>query len=124
MSQYELDIKGNHSKQFKTIRKILLSYLESIELKNVKQTSYSDKYGVIIMMRTKGNTLVVAFGKGHKLEGKYPQLHGSGKIVRHLYFKLEDKVDEVLLRNMIDESIILGMESYEMKLIKCNKRAR
>jgi len=120
--QYDLDIRGKHAVIFKTIRKILLSYPQIKELKNAKQTSYSDKYGVIIMMRTKGDNLVVAFGKGHKLQDKYPQLQGNGKIVRHLYFKVEDRVDEVLLREMIDESLILGLEAYEMKLLRCNNK--
>lgn len=122
--QYDLDIKGVHSKIFKSIRKILLSYTQIKELKNAKQTSYSDKYGVIIMMRTKGDDLVVAFGKGHKLQEKYPQLQGNGKIVRHLYFKEEDNVDEALLREMIDESLILGMEAYELKLLRCNRKIK
>ena len=122
--QYDLDIKSAHSKIFKTIRKILLSYPDVKELKNAKQTSYSDKYGVIIMMRVKGDSLVVAFGKGYKLEEKYPQLQGSGKIVRHLYYKVEDTVDQGLLREMIDESIILGLEAYELKRLRCNSKMK
>lgn len=120
--QYNLDIKSAHSRIFKSIRKILLSYSQIKELKNLKQTSYSDKYGVIIVMRVKGDVLVVAFGKGHKLQEKYPQLQGNGIVVRHLYFKVEDTIDEALIREMIDESLILGLEAYEMKLLKCNKR--
>ncbi|MEA1880498.1 MAG: hypothetical protein U9N11_07635 [Campylobacterota bacterium] len=118
MNQYTIDSKGAFAPLFNIIRNILLSYPKIKELKNAKQTSYSDEYGVIIMMRTKGEHLVVAFGKGHKLEQKYPMLQGSGKIVRHLYFKQNETIDEVLLREMINESIILGMEAYEMKLLK------
>ncbi len=120
--QYDIDIHGTHSQQFKTIRKILISYTQVKELKNAKQTSYSDEYGVIIMMRTKGKSLVVAFGKGYKLEEIYPQLQGCGKIVRHLYFKEKDKVDEALIREMIEESFVLGMEAYEMKLLRCRSK--
>ena len=116
--QYDIDIKGKHATHFKAIRKLLLSYPEIKELKNEKQTSYSDKYGVIIMMRTKGDTLVVAFGKGYKLQEKYPQLRGDGKIVRHLYYKENERVDKVLLKEMIDESIILGIESFELKKLR------
>ena len=122
--QYDIDMRGSLRKQFKIIRKILLSYPEIKELKNAKQTSYSDKYGVIIMMRVKGDTLVIAFGKGHKLQEKYPQLQGSGKIVRHLYFKEDDGVEEGLIREMIDESLILSLEAYEMKLLKCNNKIK
>ena len=120
--QYDLDTKGKHADVFKAIRKVLLSYLQIKELKNAKQTSYSDKYGMIVMMRTKGDDLVVAFGKGSKLQEQYPQLQGTGKIVRHLYFKALNDLDEVLLREMIQESFVLGMEAYEMKVLRCNMK--
>jgi len=116
--QYELDVKGEFADIFKAIRKILLSYPQIKELKNAKQTSYSDEYGVIVMMRTKGDVLVVAFGKGAKLQEKYPMLEGTGKIVRHLYFKTLDDIDTKLLKEMIEESMILGMEAYEMKMLR------
>ncbi len=118
MAQYDIDLKSQHAKNFKTIRKILLSYKEIKELKNAKQTSYRDSYGVVVMMRTKGEVLVVAFGKGYKLQEKFPQLKGNGKIVRHLYFNEEDSVDEVLLRAMIEESLLLNIEGFEMREIR------
>ena len=120
MKQYDLELQGEFSDIFKAIRKILLSYPQLKELKNAKQTSYSDEYGVIVMMRSRGNAFVVAFGKGYKLQENYPMLQGSGKIVRHLYFKSVDEVDESLLREMIEESFILGMEAFELKVLKCN----
>ena len=116
--QYDLDMKGEFSDIFKTIRKILLSYPQIKELKNAKQTSYSDEYGVVVMMRNRGDVFVVAFGKGSKLQEQYPMLTGCGKIVRHLYFKTIDDVDECLLRAMIEESFILGMEAFEMKELR------
>lgn len=116
--QYDLDIKGEFSEIFKTIRKILLSYPQIKELKNAKQTSYHDEHGVIVMIRNRGNTFVVAFGKGSKLQEQYPMLQGSAKIVRHLYFKNVEEVDEKLLREMIEESFILGMEASQMKEMK------
>ena len=120
MTQYDIDIKSKHAKNFKRIRKILLSYQEINELKNAKQTSYRTEYGVVVMMRGKGDALVVAFGKGYKLQEKYPQLEGNGKIVRHLYLKADDSVNETLLHEMILESITLNMEAHEMKLIRNN----
>ena len=116
--QYDLDIKGKHARIFKIIRKILLSYPQIREFKNLKQTSYGDEYGVIIMMRSKSEHLVVAFGKGYKLQEKFPVLQGSGKIVKHLYFKESDNIDEALLRQMIEESFILGLEADEIKRLK------
>ncbi len=70
------------------------------------------------MMRTKGDVLVVAFGKGYKLQEKFPQLEGNGKIVRHLYFKEGESVDEALLRAMIEESLLLNIEGFEMREIR------
>jgi len=116
--QYDLDIKGEFSNIFKTIRTILLSYPQIKELKNAKQTSYSDEYGVIVMMRTRGDVFVVALGKGHKLQEQYPMLQGNGKIIRHLYFKTLEEVDETLLREMIEESLVLGMEAFEIKQLR------
>jgi len=116
--QYNIDIHGEFAVIFKKIRAILLSYTQIKEIKNAKQTSYRNEYGVIVMMRTKGNVFVVAFGKGAKLQEQYSMLKGSGKIVRHLYFKTLDEVDEKLLRQMIEESFILGMEAYELKKLR------
>lgn len=119
--QYDLDIKGEFATLFKAIRKILLSYPQIKEVKNAKQTSYSDEYGIIVMLRSKGKQFVVAFGKGQKLQEAYPLLEGSGKIVRHLYYKSLEEVDAPLLREMIEESFILGMEAYEMKQLRATK---
>ena len=116
--QYDLDLQGEFAPIFKIIREILLSYSNIKELKNAKQTSYSDEYGVVAMMRRKGNTFVVAFGKGVKLQNKYPFLLGSGKIVRHLYFQSIEDVNEPLFRNIIEDSFILNMEAYELKELK------
>ena len=118
--QYDLDMRGQHADIFKSIRKILLSYPQVKEVKNAKQTSYSDEHGVIMMMRTKGSEFIVALGKGWKLQEQYPMLQGSGKIVRHLYFKTLEDVDEALLREMIEESFVLGMEAFELKQLKAS----
>ena len=36
----------------------------------------------------------------------------------HLYYKSVNEVNEALLREMIEESFILGLEAFEMKRIK------
>jgi hypothetical protein len=122
--QYNLDIKGEFSDIFKAMRKILLSYSQIEELKNAKQTSYHDEYGVVVMMRNRGDVFVVAFGKGAKLQEQYPILEGSGKIVRHLYFKNIEELDEKLIRDMIEESFVLGMEAFELKQLKKDLQRR
>jgi len=119
---YNTDINSEFAEIFKKIRAILLSYPQIKEIKNAKQTSYHDEYGVIIMMRSKGDVFVVAFGKGAKLQESFSLLKGHGKIVRHLYFKSVDEVDEGLLRQMIEESFMLGLEAFELKKLKENIR--
>jgi hypothetical protein len=70
------------------------------------------------MMRDRGDRLVFALGKGAVLQGKYPFLQGDGKIVRHLYFKSIDEVDEGLICEIIEESLVLNMEAHELKLLR------
>jgi hypothetical protein len=124
MAQYDIDNRGVFSELFQAIRKILLSSPQITEIQNAKQTSYRDAYGMIIMMRSRGDLFVLAFGKGAKLQEKYPMLKGTGKVVRHLYFKDIEELDETLLREMIEESLILNIEAYEMKKLRCNQRNR
>ena len=118
VKQYDIDRQGEFTKLFKAIRKILLSYPELKEVKNAKQTSYADEYGMVVMIRSRSDRFVVAFGKGYKLQEKYPMLEGTGKIVRHLYYRRLEDLDEALLREMIEESFVLNMEAYELKQLK------
>jgi hypothetical protein len=118
MIQYNIDSKGKFAKLFKAIRNILLSYPQLKEVKNAKQTSYADEYGMVVMIRSRSDRFVVAFGKGSKLQEKYPILEGSGKIVRHLYYRSLEELDKALLREMIEESFVLNMEAFEMRSIK------
>jgi len=106
MTQYDIDNRSEFSELLQAIRNILLSYPDITEIRNAKQTSYHDSYG--------------AFGKGAKLQEQYPMLVGSGKIVRHLYLKNLAQLDEPLLRELIEESLILNMEAYEMKLLRAS----
>ncbi len=82
------------------------------------QTSYRDSYAIVAMMRDRGDTFVVSLGKGYILQEKYPFLEGNGKIVRHLYFSDISEIDEDLLREIIEETLILNMEAYEMKRLR------
>ncbi len=122
ITQYAIDNRGAFAELLQAIRKILLSFPQITETKNAKQTSYHDRHGTIIMMRSRADLFVVAFGKGAKLQEKYPILEGTGKVVRHLYFKSIENLDETLLREMIEESITLNIEAHEMKKLRCNQR--
>jgi uncharacterized protein YdeI (YjbR/CyaY-like superfamily) len=118
MLQYDIDNIGEYAELFKAIRKIILSYPQLREVKNAKQTSYADEYGMVVMIRGKNDKFVAAFGKGAVLQEKFPMLQSNGKIVRHLYYKTIKDLDEILLREILEESFILGMEAYEMKILK------
>jgi len=107
---------------FQTVRGILLSYPYIREIRNAKQTSYRDEYSTVVMMRVRGDVLVLAFAKGFKLQEKYSMLEGSGKIVRHLYLRSKDELDEKLLCEMIEESLVLNMEAYELRAISSMHR--
>ena len=116
--QFDKDINGKFAEIFLKLREILLSFPEIKETKNAKQTSYRDEYAVVAMMRDRGDTFVVSLGKGYALQEKYPFLEGDGKIVRHLYFSDISDIDEYLLREIIEETLILNMEAYEMKRLR------
>lgn len=119
MLQYDKDMNGEFSALFMKLRTIIMSYEGIKEIKNAKQTSYRDVYcRTVVMMRNRGDVFVVAFTQGANLMQKYPFLEGCGKIVRHLYFKTVDDVDESLLREMIEESLVLNMEAVELNKLK------
>ena len=118
--QYDIDMHGPYAEVLQYIRDILLSYPQIQEIRNPKQTSYRDRHGMIIMLRAREDRFVVAFGRGTKLQERFPLLQGSGKVVRHLYYQSIDEVDEVQLREMIEESFVLGMEAEEIKMLRAS----
>ena len=117
--QFDKDIAGKFSELFLKLRSIILSFEEMSELKNAHQTSYRDGYGrVICILRTDEEKLTWVLGQGAKLEDKYPFLEGNGKIVRHLYFKKLDEINEDLIREILEESFILNIEAVELKKLR------
>ena len=117
--QFDKDIRGEFSDIFMKLRSIILSIDEMSELKNAHQTSYRDSYNrVICILRTDDEKLTWVLGQGAKLEDKYPFIEGSGKIVRHLYFKNIDEVNEELVKEILSESIILNIEAVELQKLR------
>ncbi len=102
-------------KELKKVEKLLLSYSNIKKVVNKKQLSYYDEYGVVVMLKYKDSKLVASFGRGAKLMSKFPKLKGDGKIVRYLEYIEIDRKELTLLKNIVDESLILGLESYELK---------
>ena len=116
--QFDQDISSKHSDMFFKLRDILTSYPNIKEIKNPKQTSYYDEYSSVCFIRIKDDVLVFALANGAKLSEKFPQIKGSQKIVRHIYFKSIDEIDESLVRSIIEESFILNIEKDAIKKLK------
>ena len=116
--QYDIDINRKCSDIFIKLRNIILNYEGIYEIKNAKQTTYYDTNGrAVCMMRGRRDHLL-AFSQGYKLQEKYLLLKGFGKIVRHLYYKNLYKIDEVILREIFTESLLLNEEAVELKKLK------
>jgi len=108
----------NYERSFQALRKILKSHKALREMPTENQITYKDEYGAVVMLRKREQGIVVAFGRGAKLQEKFPMLQGSGKVVRHLLFQTVEESDEKLIGEMIEESLVLGIEAVEMKRIR------
>jgi hypothetical protein len=116
--QFDSDSNGKFSDIFYKLREIILGFNEIYEKKNAKQTAYYDEYSAVCFLRSNEEKLTLALAKGSSLQKRYPFLEGEGKIVRHLYFRTISEVNENLIREMIQETLILNMEAYELKKLK------
>ena len=120
--QYDVDISGKYADLFLKAREIVLDFSEIHEVKNAKQNSYYDMYGSICFLRTTKKGLTFALANGATLSVKYPMLIGSQKIVRHLYFKELSEIDDKLIKEILQESLILNIEKDAIKEMKREKR--
>ena len=117
--QFDKDMNGKFSELFIHLREVILSFDKLSEVKNAKQTSYRDGYGrVICILRTDSEKTTLVLAQGAKLQSRYPLLKGAGKIVRHLYFDKTDQIDDDLIKEIIAESLIVSMESMELKRLR------
>ena len=113
--QFDIDMRGEYQDIFKALRELILSYPQISELKNAKQTSYSDEFGTVIMLRGSKNGFVLSLARGAKLATKFPQLTGNGKVVRQLILKDRNSLDLKLVKELLEESFILGIEHQALK---------
>ena len=119
--QYEKDMNGEFADIFKKLESIILSFPNIKVIKNEKQTSYKDEYKTIVMLRARTychNAFVSSWGQGTKLEKQYPKLIGDGKIVRQIEFTSISQINEKEIKEMIQESMILNIEDYELKQLR------
>ena len=113
--KFDIDMRSEYQEIFKALRELILSYPQMSELKNAKQTSYSDEFGVVIMLRGSKNGFALSFGRGAKLASKFPQLTGNGKVVRQLIVNDVNNLDLHLIKKLLEESFILGIEQQALK---------
>ena len=110
--------RGRFADLFLELRDIVLGFDGIREQRNAKQTAYYSDYSAICFLRANDQRLTLALAQGAKLQEKYPFLEGDGKIVRHIYFYDDTVLDRELISDIIEESIILSLEHYELKRLK------
>ena len=120
--QFDLDAHSDHAALFLKLREIILSYSEINEIKNAKQTTYKDSYSTVCMLRVRQNVVRISFTNGTRLQKQFPELRGDSKIVRYVEFQSIEELDEITIKAMIEESLLLNMEKYELKRLKCNAK--
>ena len=122
MMQYNLDIRSPQAEVFKALRKIICQDKQIKEIKNTKQTSYKDAYSTVCMMRVRQGKVHLSFANGFKMQETFTELLGEGKIVRYLEFIGIEEIQTERLKAMIAESLLLNMEKYELRKLRCDAR--
>jgi len=122
--QYVLDIISEQRELFLHVRSVMLSFEQIKEVKNAKQTSYSDQYSTVCMIRVRKGKVHLSFANGASLSERFTTLKGEGKIVRYVDYSNMDDVDVPFLKELITESLMLNMEKYELRLLKCHMKSR
>jgi hypothetical protein len=118
--QFDIDMQGEFREIFLKLRDIILPFDGIREKKNEKQTAYYDEFSAVCFLRPHNDKkrYTISLAKGDKLLKTYPFLQGDGKIAKHLYFDKVDGIDEQLIRDIIQETMVLNMEAYELKKLK------
>ena len=116
--QFDIDSQGKFTDIFLELRDIILSFDSIREQRNTKQTAYYSDYSAICFLRANQQKLTLSLAQGAKLHEIYPFLEGEGKIVRHIYFYDDSIVDRELISNIIEKSITITLERYELKRLK------
>ncbi len=120
--QFDLDTHSDHAALFSYLRKTILSYEEITEIKNAKQTTYKDSYSTVCMLRVRQGLVRLSFANGARLQKQFSELRGDSKIVKHLEFQTIEEVDNLTIKTMLEESLLLNIEKYELKRLKCNAK--
>ncbi len=122
--QFDHDLQSPYADLFLRVRDLLLGFDEIHEVTNPNQTTYKETGGyAVCLMRTREDGLHLVFAQGAKLEGRYPELRGDGKVVRYLLLHSKKDMDEETIKAMIEESLVLTLEQREMRTLRaCSRR--
>ena len=118
--QYDLDTRSEQAELFICLRTIILSFDTIKEVKNAKQTSYKDSYSTVCMLRVRKGVVRLSFANGAKMQELFSELLGTAKIVRYLEFHTVDDVQKERIEAIIQESLLINMEKYELQKLRCN----
>ena len=113
-------IRDEHRDMFLKLKKLILSF-DGMKLRqSTNQNAFYSKCRVVVMIRSTSNEdcLTTSWGQGSKLEENFKVFSGNGKYVRHIKYNNIEQIDAPLLKELIQESIILNMEALEMLKIK------
>ncbi len=107
---------------FDRVEEIVLEFKGVKRKESTNQVTYKDRYQSVLHLRVDTEKVTIAFARGAQLKEKYSFLEGDGVVVRHWYIYNRSNLDEGLLKEIIKETMILNMENYELKKLKCNSK--
>ena len=74
------------------------------------------------MLRIRQGLVRLSLANGTRLQKQFSELRGNSKVVRYLEFQTIEEVDKITVKVIIEESLLLNMEKYELKHLKCNAK--
>lgn len=86
------------------------------EQKSENITSYFAREGGVCYLRIKNGALIIGLFRGAALQAEYPFLTGKGKVLRQ--WIVQDTLDETLLNELIEKTVILNIEAEEKRRFK------
>lgn len=117
--QYDSDIASEQAELYLHVYDLLKANESLHVLYKEYVTSFHSDEGGVCYLRIKNGELIVGFFKGAYLSEYEDVLTGTGKTMRHLTFTCKDEINEALLQEIVEESIIYNIEQAELKKMRC-----
>jgi hypothetical protein len=81
-------------------------------------TSYFIKEGGVCYIKTKSNYVHIGWHRGTRIDDIYSLLEGNGKIVKGMRVDTLNEKYKEIIKDYINQTIIILIEAYEMKRLK------